>query len=80
MQTLSLFLISIKCFFYYYYKINHVLRLSYKRSDEDEWKQIIKPPTEFRCRKNIAEPTDFCYDLKDLEYGKQYASKVSVVF
>uniref|UniRef100_A0A915DIS7 Fibronectin type-III domain-containing protein n=1 Tax=Ditylenchus dipsaci TaxID=166011 RepID=A0A915DIS7_9BILA len=49
-------------------------KLSYKHSGQDKWTRIVQPPTFFKCPANIAESNDFCYDLRDLEYGKQYTS------
>jgi hypothetical protein len=53
-------------------------RLSYKHSDEREWTKVVHPPTQFQCPPGIAEADDYCYDLKDLEYGKQYTSDVGL--
>uniref|UniRef100_A0A914BWZ1 Fibronectin type-III domain-containing protein n=1 Tax=Acrobeloides nanus TaxID=290746 RepID=A0A914BWZ1_9BILA len=49
-------------------------KLSYKHSTAKEWTRIMKPPSFFKCPDNIADANDFCYDLRDLEYGKQYTS------
>lgn len=54
-----------------------ILRLSYKHISEDKWVEIVRPPQGFECPENIAEAEDFCYDLSDLKYGKQYTSNVS---
>ncbi|CAD5222389.1 unnamed protein product [Bursaphelenchus xylophilus] len=49
-------------------------KLSYKKAEEDKWVNVHKPASFFKCPKNVAATPDFCYDLRDLEYGQQYTS------
>jgi hypothetical protein len=54
-----------------------IFRLSYKISVSDKWIRIEESPKWFQCPETVADPEDFCYDLKDLNYGTQYSSDVS---
>lgn len=44
----------------------------------EQWTRIEEEPDFFRCPPSIADPGDFCFDLKDLEYGTQYTSDVNL--
>jgi hypothetical protein len=49
-------------------------------SVSEQWTLLEEDPERFRCPEGIADPGDFCFDLKDLEYGTQYTSDVSFNF
>uniref|UniRef100_A0A914W0E7 Fibronectin type-III domain-containing protein n=1 Tax=Plectus sambesii TaxID=2011161 RepID=A0A914W0E7_9BILA len=49
-------------------------KLSYKVSVSEQWIRMEEGPERFRCPESIADPGDYCFDLKDLEYGTQYTS------
>ncbi|KAI6240848.1 hypothetical protein M3Y99_00392200 [Aphelenchoides fujianensis] len=54
-------------------------KLTYKQAGENKWTTLMKSPRFFRCPPTVATRRDFCYDLKHLDYGKQYTEDQSPV-
>uniref|UniRef100_A0A913IDA2 Fibronectin type-III domain-containing protein n=1 Tax=Strongyloides stercoralis TaxID=6248 RepID=A0A913IDA2_STRER len=53
------------------------VKLSYKGTEDDEWKKIVSKPSQLICPSNIkASVDDFCHNLNNLDFGKQYTSDV----
>uniref|UniRef100_A0AC35UE32 Protein-tyrosine-phosphatase n=1 Tax=Rhabditophanes sp. KR3021 TaxID=114890 RepID=A0AC35UE32_9BILA len=53
------------------------VKLSYKGTEDDEWKRIVTSPTDLHCPPHVANAEkNYCYDLANLSLGVQYTSDV----
>ncbi|VDO74656.1 unnamed protein product [Heligmosomoides polygyrus] len=52
-------------------------RVAYKQRDSAHWTRVYGCPEDFRCPTGLADPADFCLQLRNLLFSVHYISRVS---
>ncbi|ULU01578.1 hypothetical protein L3Y34_001716 [Caenorhabditis briggsae] len=52
-------------------------KLMYKEVSSNKWIKLVGGPDHFECPRGIADPEDYCYQLKGLFFGVHYISSIS---